>query len=300
VRVVLVLDRFPAPSEGFIVDKVIGLLRRGVDLHVVCWELDDATLDLHPELAGSEVRGRIHAFPGRNARGVLALVARTIRSARRRPRTTARLLSTLPGSGTELARRLGTEATIAALDPDVVHFEFGWVAIRHIRLGDALPVPLTMSVRGADVAYHGLDRDDTYGEVWPRLAGLHCLGDDLWQRAQQRGCPSSMPVARIPPAVDVDRFTGRRGSSTVSTPCAASSTTVSTCGTASWAMGRTARLWRPASPTSTSARRCRSSAPSRAPRSRPRWRERTPCSTPRCPRASGTPSSRPRPWSCPW
>lgn len=206
MRVVLVLDRFPVPSEGFIVDKVLGLLDRGVDVHVVCWELDRSALERFPELDGVDLTSRVHHLPGRNARGAAAIVRRSVGLGRRRPWQLARLVSTLVVSRGVRARRLGIESTTLALEPDVVHFEFGWVGIRHARIADIGSDAVTMSVRGADVSYHGLDQPGAYDHVWPRLAALHCLGDDLWARARQRGCPASMPVALIPPAVDVRRF----------------------------------------------------------------------------------------------
>lgn len=51
-----------------------------------------------------------------------------------------------------------------------------------------------------------LERADYHREVWQGADALHLLGEDLWRRAQRRGCPPDKPHALIPPAIDVTRF----------------------------------------------------------------------------------------------
>lgn len=205
MRVALVVDDFPSTSQTFIVDKVVGLLGRGIDVHVVCWRLDRAAWEGYPELSGRPgMVERVHACSG--ARRKRALVLGTdLARASATPRTLSRFLG-----ARRRARRgrsgLGLEARILAVRPDVVHFEFGWLARAHALLADGLDVPVTASFRGADLNYFGLDEERYYEPVWSGLAAIHCLGDDLWARAKRRGCPSSMPHVLIPPAVDVDIF----------------------------------------------------------------------------------------------
>lgn len=202
MRVALVVDDFPSTSQTFIVDKVTGLLDRGVDVHVVCRRIDPAAWGRYPELSDRPgLPQRVHSWPGRNKQGAAVVATDLVRIARD-PRLLARYLtsrgSTLQG--------FGFETRILAVRPDVVHFEFGWLAKAHVHLAETLPVPFTCSFRGADLNYLGLADDAYYDRVWARLAAIHCLGDDLWARAQLRGCPSDMPRALIPPAVNADVY----------------------------------------------------------------------------------------------
>ena len=90
------------------------------------------------------------------------------------------------------------------LRPDVVHTEFLTIAREHVRVPTLLRCRLTSSIRGYDVAYAGLADPDHYADTWPALRAVHVLGDDLWARALQRGCPADLPHATIPPAVDAE------------------------------------------------------------------------------------------------
>jgi colanic acid/amylovoran biosynthesis glycosyltransferase len=205
VRIALVVDDFPSVSQTFIVDKVIGLLERGADVQVVCRRLDLVAWAGYPELAARpEIRARVHAVPGRSPRSFALLATDAVRAAAH-PSTLTQFLAARARAARG-SSGLGIEMHILTLRPDVVHFEFGWLAKTHGHLADAMDVPMTASFRGADLNYFGLDDDSYYEPVWSRLAAIHCLGDDLWTRALRRGCPPEMPVARIPPAVDIDAY----------------------------------------------------------------------------------------------
>lgn len=207
VRIALVVDDFPSVSETFLVDKVLGLLDRGVDVQVMCSRLDRNALAGYPALAARPgMRERVHAWPSRSLTGAAGLATALSRSAAR-PGMLAHFLAArraAPPATSGLGLGLGVR--LLALRPDIVHFEFGWLARAHAHLADGLDVPFSASFRGADLNYFGLDDESYYDPVWSRLAAIHCLGDDLWTRALLRGCPSDMPYALIPPAVDTDLY----------------------------------------------------------------------------------------------
>ncbi|MCC6227470.1 MAG: glycosyltransferase family 4 protein, partial [Microthrixaceae bacterium] len=86
--------------------------------------------------------------------------------------------------------------------PDVVHFEFGALASDRMALRERLGSAVTVSFRGYDLNYVGLDDPDHYREVWDRADGIHVLGEDLWRRAIHRGAPPDLPHTVITPAID--------------------------------------------------------------------------------------------------
>jgi colanic acid/amylovoran biosynthesis glycosyltransferase len=193
MRVLLVGGPFPLLSETFIVAHFRGLLARGMDVHF--WGSEGDAWAAFPGLA-EEARGRLHAHspreqPVRTARDILAGAAR--------PRVVA-------AARGDLARRLAAGARVARLRPDLIHFEFGVAARETMWMGDVARCPMVVSFRGYDLNYSGLDRPGYFDAVWRHADVIHCLGEDLWQRAQRRGCPPGKPHALIPPAVDTARF----------------------------------------------------------------------------------------------
>ena len=199
MRVLLVGGPFPLLSETFIVAHFRGLLARGVDVHY--WGSEGDAWDAFPGLQG-EARGRLHVHaplehPARTARDLLAGAVHP------------RVLGAARGRPADVARRLAAGARVARLRPDLIHFEFGIAAREAMWMGDVARCPTVVSFRGYDLNYTGLDQPGYFDEVWRRAGVIHCLGEDLWQRAQRRGCPPGVRHALIPPAVDTARFAPR-------------------------------------------------------------------------------------------
>jgi len=198
VRVALVAHRFPERSEPFLVDHALGLLASGVDVHVVADEVDPEAV----RRAAPALIDRVHAAPsGAGAR--VAVATASARAAARRPGAAlAHLWRSANPSGRAAA--LARDLPLLALRPDVVHTEFLTLARHRTHLPTALGCALTSSIRGYEVAYAGLDDPEHYADVWPALTAVHVLGEDLWARAVERGCPPDLPHHRIPPAVDAE------------------------------------------------------------------------------------------------
>ncbi|MGQ0745111.1 MAG: glycosyltransferase family 4 protein [Acidimicrobiales bacterium] len=221
MKVMLVVDVFPKVSTTFIAAKFIALVDRGIDAHIVCWTSDPSvwskvtTLAERPELAR-----RVHLVPGlarprsligpalAGGGGPAERIGRAaaglgIRAGRRASRANsaaeANRESTISGSG-------GFGAWVEALDPDLIHFEFGARAARILQPGHSLGRPVIVSFRGYDLNCVGLDEPNYYQGVWDGADALHFLGNDLWRRAVRRGCPPDKFHVLIPPAVDTDYF----------------------------------------------------------------------------------------------
>lgn len=101
------------------------------------------------------------------------------------------------------------EETAAALEPDIVHFEFGHLARGRLGARALGRSRVVASLRGNDINVLGLDEPEYYRELWTGIDALHVLSSRLLVRARQRGCPPSMPHITIPPAVDAPLFDGQ-------------------------------------------------------------------------------------------
>jgi glycosyltransferase involved in cell wall biosynthesis len=165
-RIVMVTDHFPKVSETFFVDKFLGLLRRGWDVHVVSQRSNKEHWEFFPTLY-DEIghTGRLH-------------VARD-----------------------------DIEAKLEELKPDLVHFGYGVLAADRMHLRDALGCRIVVSFRGFDLNSFRVDDPTAYDAVWSSADMLHLVSEDMWSRAQARGCPAGRPHVVITDAVDLDRLT---------------------------------------------------------------------------------------------
>ena len=213
-RLVLVVPGFPKASETFIVNKFLGLLEREWDVHVVCNRRRAKDLDAFPRLAAHpKARRRVHVVwplaPDWKV-GLLAPLA-FLRCLVMAPARTWRYLRT--GSDRfgkrAVLRRLYLDAELVILGPAILHFEFGALAPARMYLQSLLDCRVTVSFRGYDLNFVGLDQPAHYEPVWSHADGLHFLGEDLWRRARRRGCPPDRFHALIPPAIDASFFEPR-------------------------------------------------------------------------------------------
>ena len=209
-RLVMVVPGFPKLSETFIVTKFLGLLERGWDVHLVCSHSDPKDWKAFPQLNGHpDIRSRVHvSWPliPRWLAGLLIIPALVRGFAQASDATWSYLRKGFNRFILDVIRRFYLDLELISLKPDIIHFEFGSLAAGRTHLKDLLDCKISVSFRGYDLNFVGLDQPDYYNEVWKKADACHFLGEDLWQRAQARGCPPEMPHMLIPPAVHLDKF----------------------------------------------------------------------------------------------
>jgi colanic acid/amylovoran biosynthesis glycosyltransferase len=208
MRIVIVVPAFPQTSETFLFHKAAGLMGRGHSVMVVCQRSDAAQWERYRGHAAQEaLRGAVRVAAPARPRWVAAMYAPKVAvQALGRPHIAARYL----GAGMRGWRELYLDAEILAAKPDIVHFEFGATAVGRMHIGERLGCKVVVSFRGYDLNFAGLDDPHFYDEVWEKADGIHCLGQDLWRRAQRRGCPPDKLHALIPPAIDAEFFRRKR------------------------------------------------------------------------------------------
>lgn len=220
LRVAMVVDRFP--SEPFLAQQVSALKQRSVDVHVVC-QIHDRHSEVWSILDDVDMKGKVHPWPERNELPAIAgAVIRTTAAAlltdavgfRRAIRSEFQPLDDHRAGvrvGTDGRRkvigRMLFDARLVAINPDVVHFQFGDLARNRLHASSAIDAAFTSSFRGYDLSYAGLDQAGFYDALWPCLDGAHTLGTDLRELAVARGCPPMMDWSIISPAIDLASFT---------------------------------------------------------------------------------------------
>lgn len=189
MRVVAVVNEFPAPSETFIARKVATLAGLGAQVSVAAW--------VHR--GGGPAVGRVHLPSSRSPRSWLGAARDVIGgdgASRRLP-------------SLDLLRRERWIAPIAAGHFDVVHFEFSGIAVKALPLlGELRPARLVVSCRGAGEQIVPL-RDPRRGEqlrqVFEVVDGIHCVSDDMAATVRALGAPAEKILVNRP-AVDAPRW----------------------------------------------------------------------------------------------
>ncbi|HEY3862554.1 MAG TPA: glycosyltransferase family 4 protein [Verrucomicrobiae bacterium] len=203
MRLVLIVPAFPKLSETFIVNKFAGLLERGWDVYVACGNSEAAQWRHFPESESRpDVRARVVKTWPHRPRWLAAMLlpCAVLFCLFRNPAGTWRYLRR------GMLRELYLDAHIVALNPGVIHFEFGSLAAERPGLASMLDSKMIASFRGYDLNLSGLERPGCFDEVWRKADALHFLGEKLWEEAQRQGCPPAKPHALIPPAIDVKFF----------------------------------------------------------------------------------------------
>ena len=210
MRIVLVVPSFPKLSETFIVNQFLGLLELGCDVHIHCDRWDATAAAKFRQLAGRrDWQRRVHVTWPSRPQVWAALLApfALLHCLFRNPRATARYVRHAYGAPRFQGwKQLYLDARLLSLRPQVVHFEFGSLAATRMELKELLGCKLVVSFRGYDLNFVGLDKPAHYEAVWRRADVLHFLGNDLWRRAQRRGCPAEASHVLIPPAIDTRYF----------------------------------------------------------------------------------------------
>lgn len=98
------------------------------------------------------------------------------------------------------------DAQLAELQPDLVHFGYGTLALGRMHMRDVLGCKVVVSFRGYDINYHGLEDPHVYDDLWAHADMVNCVSQDVWSRAQRRGCPPDKPHMVITDAADLSRF----------------------------------------------------------------------------------------------
>jgi glycosyltransferase involved in cell wall biosynthesis len=76
-------------------------------------------------------------------------------------------------------------AQVKELNPDIVHFQFASLAVRHVKVVQQLQIPFTFSIRGSDVQIDPIQYGDSYiqqlKQVVHHATAIHAVTTDLQQ-----------------------------------------------------------------------------------------------------------------------
>lgn len=180
------------------------------DYRVYCWKSDSKSWNLWaPDLQKSARKKVLLAGVSRlKSIGFLPEILRFIYFLLRKPALAYRHFRLLyPQVGfTRTCYRLLDDYKILSAQPDILHFEYGALAVSKMYLKPLLHCKVVVSFRGYDLNYFQLGNDSIFQPVWEQADGIHFLGKDLLERAKRRGFPGNPCIRLIPPAIDLEHF----------------------------------------------------------------------------------------------
>lgn len=191
-------------NSGFLATKFMKLAER-LNVHLLVW---DSRQNIDAFIAKynlpNEYSNRIHcgySSSHEKAEAIMATISGFF--------TNKQYRNYILGGAGSIKNRLKTAliyAPVIKLNPDIVHFEFGTLAKSGVVVSAFSDVKLSVSFRGYDLNYAGLDDKAYYSDVWTKCVGFHFLGNDLKKRAIERGYTGKGIEALIPPAIDIAFF----------------------------------------------------------------------------------------------
>jgi glycosyltransferase involved in cell wall biosynthesis len=197
------------PPETFVSRRLEGLAARGFRVTVASFE-DSAGGHAPPTGVGNVrvlqagwSRARVCVGAG------TSLLRLLVRCPRRLP-AVSRAARAGSASRVEAVGRFAAYATMAALRPDVVHFEWSAVANEHSALPGALNRPAVVSCHGGELQIYpytkaGRATTAALPRIFGRAAAVHCVSEALVSEAIRFGAePDRIHLIRA--AVDPDFF----------------------------------------------------------------------------------------------
>ncbi|BAJ64641.1 MULTISPECIES: glycosyltransferase family 4 protein [Anaerolinea] len=207
-KVLLVVPVFPQPSETFIVNHFSGLLEKGWNVHLLCGRINRSAISHYQEVY-PKFHGRIHTLlpvhPAVLAFFLFPFIL--LFSLCFSPGLMVRYFRFSPAKSIwEKVKQFYLDFPVLWLNPDILHFEFGYQVVGKSFLKSVLNCRLVVSFRGHDLDFWNLDAPDAYRVDCSRVDAIHVLSEALRQKALQRGCPENSVFWRIPPAVNPADF----------------------------------------------------------------------------------------------
>jgi len=213
-RILLVANSVPLPATDFLKYKIFGLSQI-FDLHLLCWDSDENRKAFYEQYSDKLHDAKIHLFYNKwNLSTFISLLFtnlfRIIFSPFISLPLVVKLISAYGWDLKKLFIKFSLYFPIAKLKPDVIHFEYGTLARSFSDIKKFVPCKTTVSFRGYDLNYVGLDNIDYYDSVWQNFDGFHFLGNDLKKRALKRGYKTGKTEILIPPAIDTSFFSAHQ------------------------------------------------------------------------------------------
>lgn len=201
-RIGIVLAKTPGYSETFLVNKIEGLVTGGFEVTLFTDRKSNKPYRLCREYTA-------YTLPQNVFFRSIKVIAVLFLTFMRTPfRTVAyyHLERTERKTWNEFLKTIFRSSHMLGHTLDYLHFGFTTLAVGRENLGIVLKAKVSSSFRGYDIGIFPLKNPFVYNELWKKLDKAHTISKDLHHKALALGLPRSIPVVKIPPAIDVRKF----------------------------------------------------------------------------------------------
>lgn len=200
MKIGLFLSTTPGYSETFFISKIKGLQKNGIEVCLFCHNkkedftlcpvIESAKVTKNPVLmTWYFVKEFVLLLP------YLSTVARFIRLERNE------------GTGwIALFKKIYLNAHLLKVKLDWLHFGFGTLALGRETVAKAIGAKLAVSFRGFDIGVYPVKFPNCYDVLWRYVDKVHTNSYDLLALVKKLGLPENVPIQRITPAIDVEKF----------------------------------------------------------------------------------------------
>jgi len=197
MKIGIVLAQPPGYSETFFNSKIHGLQAQGFEVNLFCQKNRSDFMACQVKTFPAKERTITLAFSFLITYiSLLPYLGRIIKWYRfEKPTRFIKFLT-----------RVYLNAPLLKAELDWLHFGFGTMALGKESLAKVIGAQMAVSFRGFDIGIYPIKYPNCYQKTWEYLDQLHVISNDLHQLAIREGLPSTIPVVKITPAIDVHFF----------------------------------------------------------------------------------------------
>ncbi|MBA3827747.1 MAG: glycosyltransferase family 4 protein [Taibaiella sp.] len=211
MKVVSVISAFP--ENSIVIGRFEHLVKSDtIDYHVYCWESKPESWEFWTKNITKQEKKKVIISGISNVRSlkIFSELLGVIWFLLNNPKISQKHYSQFKNKPfRKYLSALLDDYKLMRLKPDILHFEFGTMAVTKSYLAKIISCKVVTSFRGYDINYYRLGNDKIYEAVWNNTDAFHFLGKDLYNRALLRGYRGDKKNFFIPPAINVMHFKNR-------------------------------------------------------------------------------------------
>lgn len=212
-RIAIIVQKFPAASETFIVTKVLNLLENNYDVHIFTFSESEFWNHFKVLTKYNDIKDRVHISPFAYKNNYIKLLLKSMKCFCRAFFIDPALTSRIAFNQIKYIKDLRAipyiffKWMIVGFKPNLIHIEFDFQAYGLMDIKKHFHCPILLSGRGAinrtsmPYKYPGF-----YQYIYENVDHYHFISQYLYKQGLKNGLQTNIPVTFIEPAIDLSLF----------------------------------------------------------------------------------------------
>lgn len=200
MKIGIVLSKTPGYSETFLRTKIKGLQENGFEVELFC-QHHHVDFDLCPTITSPKVSKNLllqFVYFIKEFSLLLPYLPVVLRYIRLERKEDTNLK--------QLVKKIYLNAHLLKSKLDWLYFGFATLALGRESVAKTIGAKMAVSFRGFDIAVYPVKHPGCFNLLWKYVDRIHTNSTDLWDVAKNHGLPTTIPVIKITPAIDVEIF----------------------------------------------------------------------------------------------